>query len=71
MRIEGSTRIGGTIKEFMPEGVVRRVHPAERSRSLIFQQQSLTQTTKTILAKIQKQAAALGYKLLPTALVPA
>jgi len=26
---------------------------------------------KTILAKIQKQAAALGYKLLPTALVPA
>jgi transposase len=26
---------------------------------------------KTILAKIQKQAAALGYSLLPTALVPA
>ena len=26
---------------------------------------------KTILAKIQRQAAALGYKLLPTALVPA
>jgi hypothetical protein len=26
---------------------------------------------KTILAKMQRQAAPLGYKLLPTALVPA
>jgi hypothetical protein len=26
---------------------------------------------KAILARIQKQAAVLGYKLLPTALVPA